>query len=137
MILKYYFKYAPLFIICHFAFCIYVSFVDMLTGPYTIRYLFNGLSEGKSFEELFTFLLIVSVAFFLRLASKYEIAYLPRKLIIKRAAAQNSLSAGIKHIESIRLGILEKLSGRTELSPPQRACLDEELDRKRGIVKSR
>lgn len=43
----------------------------------------------------------------LRFALKYKIGYLEKKLIIKRAVEENSLSANIKHIEYIRYEILK------------------------------
>jgi glycosyltransferase involved in cell wall biosynthesis len=75
--------------------------------------------------------------FFLRLASKHSVAYLPKKLIIKRAVAENSLSAGIKYIESIRLGILEDFAAQMEPDSSQKECLLSEIARKRGIVKQK
>ncbi len=66
IMMKYFFRFAPVYFIVNFLFCIYVSFIDMLTGAYSIKYIFNGLSEGKSFKELFTFLGFVSLAMLVR-----------------------------------------------------------------------
>jgi hypothetical protein len=60
---------------------------------------------------------------------------MPRKLIIKRAVAKDSLSAGIKHIESIRLRILERFLVTAELSAQERECSEKEFVRKKTIVK--
>lgn len=63
---KYFFKFAPAYFLLHFLFCIYVSFVDMLAGTYSVQYIFNGLSDGKGFREIFIFLVFVSLAMLVR-----------------------------------------------------------------------
>lgn len=63
---KYFFKFAPAYFISHFLFCIYVSFIDMLTGAYSVKYIFNGLSVGKTFKDLLIFLILVSAAAIVR-----------------------------------------------------------------------
>lgn len=74
--------------------------------------------------------------FFLRLALKYEIGYLEKKLIIKRAVEYNSLSAGIKYIEYIRYKILEKLYADSSICIDQtkKKMLEKELERKKRII---
>lgn len=64
--MKYFIKFAPVFFIMNFLFCIYVSFVDMIMGVYSVQYIFNGLSEGKSFRELLLFLGFVSILALIR-----------------------------------------------------------------------
>lgn len=61
MMMKYIIKFAPVFFVMNFVFCIYVSFIDMIMGAYSVKYIFNGLSEGKSFREILTFLIFVSI----------------------------------------------------------------------------
>jgi GT2 family glycosyltransferase len=72
--------------------------------------------------------------FSLRLALETEIGYIPEKLTVKRATEKNSLSASIKHIESIRLGILERFASNFELPRKYKECLNKELERKKKIV---
>ncbi len=64
--MKYFLKFAPSFFILNFIFCVYVSFVDMLSGAYSVKYIFNGLTEGRSFKELLAFLALVSIAMIVR-----------------------------------------------------------------------
>lgn len=66
LMLKYLFKFAPLYICWETFFCIYVSFVDTLSGAIALQFIFNGLSSGKSFKELFLFLIFVGTAMLLR-----------------------------------------------------------------------
>lgn len=66
LMFQYFLKFAPAYIITQILFCIYVSFVDTLSGPAAIKYVFNGLSENKSFQELFIFLVFVSLAMMFR-----------------------------------------------------------------------
>lgn len=63
---KYFLKFAPAYFILSFLFCIYVSFIDMLSGAYSVKYIFNGLSEGKGFKEILVFLMFVSAAMIIR-----------------------------------------------------------------------
>lgn len=63
---KYFCKFAPAYFIMSFLFCIYVSFIDMLSGAYSVKYIFNGLSEGKTFKEILIFLAFVSLAMIIR-----------------------------------------------------------------------
>lgn len=72
----------------------------------------------------------------LRASAVYEAGYLDEKLIIKRAVSDNSLSASINHIESVRLNILETVINTASLSSEHIACAEKELLRKRGIVKN-
>lgn len=64
--MKYFLKFAPVYFIMSFVFCIYVSFIDMIMGAYSVKYIFNGLSEGKSFKEILIFLMFVSAAAIVR-----------------------------------------------------------------------
>lgn len=63
---KYFFKFAPEYFVMSFVFCVYVSFIDMLSGTYSIKYIFNGLSEGKTFKQILLFLGFVSLAMIIR-----------------------------------------------------------------------
>lgn len=74
----------------------------------------------------------------LRLAGRYEIGYLEEKLIIKRAVEDNSLSAGIKHIESIRLDILKNFykNYNSILNENNKYAVLKEIERKESIVAS-
>ena len=94
------------------------------------RDLFNHLG---GFDELLT--VCEDYEFFLRLALETEIGYIPQKLTIKRAIDENSLSATIKHIESIRLEILERFASQHEIPREYAEDLRNELERKRKIVK--
>lgn len=66
LMFKYYFKFAPAFLVLNLLFCVYVSFVDVLSGAYSVKYIFNGLSGEKTFKELLMFLALVSVMMFIR-----------------------------------------------------------------------
>lgn len=72
----------------------------------------------------------------LRFALKYKIGYLEKKLIIKRAVEENSLSAGICHIEYIRYEILEKLYRKINntLDLNSKNALIREIERKKQII---
>lgn len=59
--LRYFVKFAPLYLICQSLFTIYVSAVWTLQGPVTLQYVFNGLTGSRSFEEIFYFLIFVSI----------------------------------------------------------------------------
>lgn len=66
LMMKYFLKFAPAYFILSFLFCIYVSFIDMLSGAYSVKYIFNGLSEGKGFKDILIFLMFVSAAMIIR-----------------------------------------------------------------------
>lgn len=66
MMFKYMVRFAPGLIISQTLFCIFVAFADMMSGPVTLKYLFNGLSEGKGFDELFKFLIMIGIIIFMR-----------------------------------------------------------------------
>ena len=72
----------------------------------------------------------------LRFALKYHIGYLEKKLIIKRAVEENSLSKGIKHIEHIRYEILEKLYRNINnmLDLDLKNAMINEIERKKHII---
>lgn len=72
----------------------------------------------------------------LRIACRTDVLYIPEKMIVKRAIAANSLSAGIKHIEAIRLEILDNFIKNADLNDAQKSCAMAELERKRAIVKA-
>jgi hypothetical protein len=71
----------------------------------------------------------------LRMAAKTPILYIETPLLIKRAIDPLSLSANIKHIESIRLDILEQFAAKGDYDRRYADCIAAELERKRGIVK--
>lgn len=92
LMMKYFLKFAPAYFITHFLFCIYVSFIDMLSGAYSVKYIFNGLSEGKSFKELLVFLALVSLAMIVRhVLGALSAEYLRAKAWIKVQAGMNKL----------------------------------------------
>jgi glycosyltransferase involved in cell wall biosynthesis len=70
----------------------------------------------------------------LRIAAMTDLGYLENKAIIKRDITTNSLSRGIKHIESIRLDILERFA--KSYSGDDKECVEQELERKMGIVRT-
>lgn len=73
----------------------------------------------------------------LRFALDYTIGYLDKKLIIKRAIEENSLSDAIKHIEYIRYNILKKFYERYEdrFNTEEKESVLSELQRKNSIIK--
>lgn len=73
----------------------------------------------------------------LRCALKYDFCYMEEKLLIKRAITDNSLSASIQNIESIRLNILKSFENKygASLSDGELLALRAELARKNTIVK--
>ena len=97
LMFKYYFKFAPAFLVLNLLFCVYVSFVDVLSGAYSVKYIFNGLSGEKTFKELLLFLAFVSVMMFIRHAwgalcaeylkakAKVKVKAGMRKVIFKQA----------------------------------------------------
>ena len=92
MMMKYFLKFAPAFFIANFLYCAYISFLDMLISAYAARYIFNGLSEGKGFKEMFLFLIFVSGAMFIRNIAGGVIAeYLKANAFVK-------VNAGISKI---------------------------------------
>jgi len=72
----------------------------------------------------------------LRVASRFNVIYLDDKLIIKRAVTDDQLSAGIQHIESVRLDSLIRFADSFKLSESQRASAEAEIKRKKLIVSS-
>lgn len=73
----------------------------------------------------------------LRFALEYEIGYLDKNLIIKRAIEDNSLSAAINHIEYIRYNILKNFYERyvDRFNIKEKEAVLCELQRKNSIVK--
>ena len=66
LMVKMYFKFAPTYLIGNLLFCVFVSFQDTLSGPVTLRYILNGLTQGKDFHEMIIFLAFVSAVIILR-----------------------------------------------------------------------
>jgi ATP-binding cassette subfamily B protein len=66
LILNYYIKYVPVFFFANIMFTIYVSAIFTITGPITIKFVFDALLKGKSFKEIMIFLTVVSVLMLLR-----------------------------------------------------------------------
>ena len=73
----------------------------------------------------------------LRFVLQYEIGYLDKNLIIKRAIEENSLSAAINHIEYIRYNILKNFYEKYEdrFNREEKEALLCELQRKNSIIK--
>ena len=67
----------------------------------------------------------------------YNIGYLDKKLIIKRAVEENSLSASINHIEHIRYNILKNFyeKYKDKLNKDESNAILKEIDRKTSIIK--
>jgi len=76
---------------------------------------------------------------FLRFALFYEIEYVPTKAIIKRAVTDDQLSASIEHIESVRLGALQRFyeKYRDEIPADCSEAVIWELKRKSEIAGGR
>ncbi len=71
----------------------------------------------------------------LRATLKYNVDYVEKKLLIKRAITNDQLS-NIKHIESIRLQILENFAKNHQVHDEAKyTALQKELERKKSIVK--
>lgn len=72
----------------------------------------------------------------LRIALKYNVGYLKKKLIIKRAVEENSLSAGIRHIEYIRYNILCNFyeKNKQKLNIHDKEKVEKEILRKKQII---
>lgn len=76
--------------------------------------------------------------FILRMSLYNKIDYVRQKLLIKRAVTGDQLSSGIKHIESVRLGILERFAAaHPEIDGENKEALEKELSRKRAITGGR
>lgn len=75
----------------------------------------------------------------LRFALNYNIGYLDKKLIIKRAIEENSLSAGIKHIEYIRYNILSSFYEKYKsiIDKKDKKSILVEINRKESIIKNK
>lgn len=72
----------------------------------------------------------------LRCSLEFPFDYLTKKVLIKRAVTDNSLSSSIKYIESIRLDILKKFYVKyaSRLDGEKRRAVLKELERKEKIV---
>jgi ATP-binding cassette subfamily B protein len=66
LILSYYVKYVPVYFFAYIIFTIFVSAVWTVTGPITTKFVFDSLISGKSFQEIITFLGIVSLLMIVR-----------------------------------------------------------------------
>lgn len=71
----------------------------------------------------------------LRICSKYEVTYIPEKLIIKRAITDDQLSDSIDNIEYIRLVSLARFVRCKKLLPSQKMNAVKEIARKYDIIK--
>lgn len=60
-ILKYYFKFAPFYFISNTLFCIFVAFVDTLSGAISVQYIFNGLQNNMSILSLLKYIFFVGL----------------------------------------------------------------------------
>lgn len=65
--LGYLWKYAPVNFIVQTIFAIVVSAVAVIQGPVTLKFIFDALSEGKSYKEIIYYLIFVSIAIIIRL----------------------------------------------------------------------
>ena len=73
----------------------------------------------------------------MRFALFYNIGYLDKKLIIKRAIEENSLSAAINHIEYIRYNIIKEFYEKYNsiLNMEEKEYVKKEISRKENIVR--
>ena len=73
----------------------------------------------------------------LRLSIDNKVGYIEDRLTIKRSITDDQLSKSIKHIESVRLDILEKFKAEhfDKLKPADEIALNLEIERKSNIVK--
>ncbi len=92
LMLKFYFRFAPAYLIGNTLFCVFVSFQDTLAGPVALQYILNGLTGGKTFKELLVFMLIVSGV----IVARHTIgAYVAEYL---SAQAEIKVSAGMQKV---------------------------------------
>ncbi|MCH5210757.1 MAG: ABC transporter ATP-binding protein [Oscillospiraceae bacterium] len=66
MMVKLYFRFAPAYFLGNLLFCVFVSFQDTLSGPVTLQYILNGITQGKDFKEIIIFMMFVSLIIILR-----------------------------------------------------------------------
>lgn len=66
LILKYYIKYVPGYFFAYTFFTIYVSAIWTITGPVTTKFVFDALTQGKTFRQIMTFLVMVSLLMIIR-----------------------------------------------------------------------
>ena len=73
----------------------------------------------------------------LRLSMNNLVGYIEDRLTIKRSITEDQLSKSIKHIESVRLDILEKFKSKyfDKLKTDNKIALNLEIERKSNIVK--
>jgi ATP-binding cassette subfamily B protein len=67
LMLGYIWKYTPVNFIVQTIFAIVVSAVAVIQGPVTLKFIFDALSEGKSFREILYYLIFVSIVLIIRL----------------------------------------------------------------------
>ncbi len=107
LMMKYFLKFAPAYFILSFLFCIYVSFIDMLSGAYSVKYIFNGLSEGKGFKDILIFLMFVSAAMIIRhmfgaLVAEYlsATAWVKLKAGMRKAVFEHAQKMDLEYYET-------------------------------------
>lgn len=66
LFLRYYIKYVPVYFWANMFYTIVVSFVWTVSGPITTKFVFDALTEGKSFKEIMSFLIIISALMIIR-----------------------------------------------------------------------
>jgi ATP-binding cassette subfamily B protein len=67
LMLGYIWKYTPVNFVVQTIFAIVVSAVAVIQGPVTLKFIFDALSQGKSFKEILYYLIFVSIVLIIRL----------------------------------------------------------------------
>lgn len=84
LMLGYYFKYAPVSMMVYTFYTILVSAVWVIEGPISLKFIFDALTQGKSFKEIITFLIFVSgVMLFRQLYGSLAVEYIHPMATIK------------------------------------------------------
>jgi len=77
MILGYYHRFVPFYLYTYTGYVFLVSFVWVATGSYSLKFIFDALEQEKSFQEIFTFLIMMSgLMIFRNIAGAYLVEYL-------------------------------------------------------------
>ncbi|MFA9375785.1 MAG: ABC transporter ATP-binding protein [Lachnotalea sp.] len=76
-ILKYFVKFVPFYFYSYTGFTILVSLVWVITGSISLKFIFDALESGKSFSQIMTFLVFVSMTTIVRnVVGSYVVEYL-------------------------------------------------------------
>lgn len=76
-ILKYFVEFVPFYFFLYTAYTVLVSLVMVITGPISLKFIFDALQIGKSFGEIIAFLVFVSLVMIVRnIFGSYAVEYL-------------------------------------------------------------